>query len=282
MTEEREYAVGGHAGTPGWLVAVVVIVAILAGAGIGFGWTAASRATQTQQALTAEIQAMKKDIAHNTDAIQQRLAKSEEISTGMQGDLSVVTKRLRITQGELKKAREEAVQAQEESAKQLAALDTSVKGELANKASTEEVKAVNTEVTGVRTDLNSTRDDLKMARSELGTLIARNHEDVEKLRRLNERDYIEFTVAGKNQAQKVGNVTVELRNTNPKKNQFSVTLLVGDQTMEKRNRQTNEPIFFYMRGTRQPLELVINQVEKDKATGYLSIPKGLTLAASGN
>ena len=282
MTEEREYSTRGNSATPVWLIAIVVIVAVLAGAGIGFGWTAASRAQQTQQALTAEIHALKNDLAKNTDALQQRLAKTEDIAAGVQGDLSVVTKRLRITQGELKKARAEAAQAQNENVKQLEALDHSVKGELATKANAEEVKAVSTEVTGVRTDLNSTREDLKMARSEMGTLIARNHEDIDKLRRLGERDYIEFTVAGKNKPQKVGNVTVELRGTSPRKNQFSVTLLVGDQNMEKRNRATNEPIFFYVRGTRQPLELVINQVEKDKVTGYLSVPKGLTLTASGN
>ena len=282
MTDEREYSTGGNSVTPGWLIVIIVLVAVLAGAGIGFGWTAASKAQQTQQALTAEIQALKKDVTQHTDAVQQRLAKTEEIATGLQGDLGVVTKRLRITQGELKKAREEAVRAQEESTKQMAALDNSVKGELATKANTEEVKAVSTEVTGVRTDLNSTREDLKMARSELGTLIARNHEDIDKLRRLGEREYIEFTVTGKNNPQKVGNVTVELRGTNPRKNQFSVTLLVGDQNMEKRNRATNEPIFFYMRGSRLPLELVVNQVEKDKVIGYMSVPKGLTTTASGN
>ncbi len=280
MTEEREYSTRGNSATPVWLIAIVVIVAVLAGAGIGFGWTAASRAQQTQQALTAEIHALKNDLAKNTDALQQRLAKTEDIAAGVQGDLSVVTKRLRITQAELKKARAEAAQAQSENAKQLEALDHSVKGELATKANAEEVKAVSTEVTGVRTDLNSTREDLKMARSEMGTLIARNHEDIDKLRRLGERDYIEFTVAGKNKPQKVGNVTVELRGTSPRKNQFSVTLLIGDQNMEKRNRATNEPIFFYTSGTHIPQEIVVNKVGKNTVSGYVSIPKANSQTAA--
>ena len=50
-----------------------------------------------------------------------------------------------------------------------------------------------------------------MARSELGTLIARNHEEIDVLRRMGERDYVEFTVDGKNKPQKVGDITVELR-----------------------------------------------------------------------
>ena len=33
-----------------------------------------------------------------------------------------------------------------------------------------------------------------MARSEMGTLIARNHDEIDQLRRLGERDYVEFKV----------------------------------------------------------------------------------------
>ena len=50
---------------------------------------------------------------------------------------------------------------------------------------------------GVKSDLDATRDDLKMARSELGTLIARNHDEVDQLRRLGERDYVEFTISAR-------------------------------------------------------------------------------------
>jgi hypothetical protein len=144
---------------------------------------------------------------------------------------------------------------------------------LATKASTEEVKAVSGEVTGVRTDLDSTKKDLQMARSELGTLIARNHDQIEQLRRLGERDYFEFTLEGKGKPQKVGNITIELRSTNPKKNQFTVAIYVSDLRLEKRNRSVNEPIFFYPPGTKRALELVVNQVAKDKVVGYLSVPK---------
>jgi hypothetical protein len=44
----------------------------------------------------------------------------------------------------------------------------------------------------------------------------------------------------------------------------------------------NEPIFFYTGGTRAALELVINKVTKNDATGYLSIPKsaGTTSASA--
>ena len=137
-----------------------------------------------------------------------------------------------------------------------------VKGELATKASNQVASALSTK-----------KQDLQMARGELGTLIARNHEEIDTLRRLGERDYVEFSIEGRGKPQKVGNITVELRGTNPKRNLYNVAMVVGDTRVERKNRAINEPIFFYTRGTKQPLELVVNEVGKNKIVGYLSIPK---------
>jgi hypothetical protein len=125
-----------------------------------------------------------------------------------------------------------------------------------------------------------------MARSELGTLIARNHDEIDSLRRLGEREYVEFTIQGKNKPQKIGNgnLSVELRSVNTKKNQFTVALVVDDVRTEKKNRTVNEPIVFYSRGSHQADEFVVNQVAKDKISGYISMPKagGTNSAAAGN
>ena len=141
-----------------------------------------------------------------------------------------------------------------------------------------------TDVSGVRTDLDATKSNLEMARSEMGTLIARNHDEIDQLRRMGQRDYFEFTVTRKAGAQKVGSIQVELKDTNIKKNQFTINVLADDKNFEKKNRSVNEPIFFYMNGSRQPLELVVNKVSKTTATGYLSVAKnaGSTSAASSN
>jgi len=132
---------------------------------------------------------------------------------------------------------------------------------------------VDTKVVGVRTDLDTTREDLKMAKSEMGTLIARNHDEIDQLRRLGERDYTEFTIAGRNRPQKVANVTVELKGVNEKRNQFNLAMVVEDKRFEKKNRAANEPIFFYTTGTHIPEEIVINKIGKDTISGYVSIPK---------
>jgi len=196
--------------------------------------------------------------------------------------LTVVTKKLRLTQSDLKKARDEAENIRTEDQQKIAEVDADAKTQLATKASTDDVKSVDGKVDGVRTDLSGTQNDLKMARSELGTLIAKNHEDVDQLRHLGERDYIEFTIDAKNKPQKVGSFVVELKGTNPAKKRFNVALVVDDARIERKNLPVNEPIFFHQGSDRRPLELVVNTVAKDKVTGYISVPKaaGTQSAAS--
>jgi len=259
--------------TPAWQLPAIVVLGLIAVGGLWFGWNASTKLDSTQQAVATQLKAAQQSMAQDMSSLKDRLAQDEKSNADLQGDLNVVTKKLKITQGQLKVARAEASKLNDETTQKLTALDTSVKGELATKASSDDLKNVDTKVGGVRTDLDSTREDLKMARSEMGTLIARNHDEIDQLRRLGEREYVEFTVAGKNKPQKVGNVTVELRGVNPKRNQYSIVMVVEDKRFEKKNRALNEPVFFYISGTHLPEELVINKVSKDQISGYVSIPK---------
>jgi hypothetical protein len=162
----------------------------------------------------------------------------------------------------------------------LTGLETSVKNELATKASSEDISKLNGDVTGVKGDLDATKNSIQMARSEMGTLIARNHDEIDQLRRMGERDYYEFTVQRKAGPQRIGAIQVALKGTNVKKNQYTVDVLADDKNFEKKNRSVNEPIFFYTGGSRSALELVVNKVTKTTATGYLSVPKSAGVASS--
>lgn len=277
MSDQNGMGVESRGG-PAWHLPAIIILGIVATIGLAFGWSASAKLDSTQQAVAAEVKTMQQNVEQSLNAVKDRMTQAEKANTDLKGDLSVVTKKLRITRGQLKAAREDAAKQNQDTADKLTALDTSVKGELATKASTEDVKTVDTKVGVVRTDLDTTREDLKMARSEMGTLIARNHEDIEQLRRLGERDYYEFTVSGKGKAQKVANVSVELRAANEKRNQFTVALTVEDKRLEKKNRALNEPIFFYTTGTRLPEELVVNKVAKNRISGYVSVPKANAMA----
>lgn len=263
-----------------WQLPAIIVLGLVALGGLGFGWNASSKLDSTQQAVTTQLKASEQTVQQDMSSLKDRLAQDEKTNTDLQGDLKVVTGKLKITQGQLKKAREEAAKLNDATVQKVAALDTSVHTELANKATNDDVKTVDTKVVGVKTDLDATREDLKMARSEMGTLIARNHDEIDQLRRLGERDYIEFTIAGRNKPQKVGNVTVELRGVNEKHNQFSAAVTVEDKRFDKKNRAMNEPIFFYTSGTHIPEELVVNKVGKNTISGYVSIPKANSQTAS--
>jgi type II secretory pathway pseudopilin PulG len=274
-------------GGSSWQLPVIVVLGLIAIAGLAFGWSASSKLDSTQQAVATQLKTTQQAIQQDMSSMKDRLAQDEKANSDLRGDLKVVTDKLKITQGQLKKTRTEAAKLNDETNQKVTALDTSVHSELATKASSEEVKTVDTKVGGVRGDLDATREDLKMAKSEMGTLIARNHDEIDQLRRLGERDYTEFTVTGKNRPEKVANVTVELKGANLKRNQFSIALVVEDKRFEKKNRAMNEPIFFYTSGTHLPEEIVINKVSKDTISGYVSIPKansqGTTAATkSGN
>jgi chromosome segregation ATPase len=273
--------------SPSWHLPAMIVLGLIAIGGLWFGWNASSKLDSTQQAMTAQIKTSEQAVQQDVSSLKDRLAQDEKANADLQGDLTVVTKKLKITQGQLKNAREEATKLNDATTQKLTALDTSVHTELATKATSDDVKTVDTKVGGVQTDLNSTKEDLKMARSEMGTLIARNHDEIDQLRRLGEREYVEFKVDAKNKPVKVGNVTVELKNVNEKNNRFTVAMTVEDKKFEKKNRAMNEPIFFYTSGARFPEEMVINKVGKNTVSGYVSIPKAnsqpqATTSSSGN
>jgi septation ring formation regulator EzrA len=113
---------------------------------------------------------MQQSVQQDMSSLKDRIAQDEKTNTDLRGDLTVVTKKLRITQGQLKTARQEAAKLNDEATQKISALDTSVHTELATKAATDDVKNVDTKVTKVSTDLDATREDLKMAKSEMGTL----------------------------------------------------------------------------------------------------------------
>jgi uncharacterized protein (DUF2141 family) len=267
-----EYVVENKSGAS-WQLPAIIVLGLVAIGGLAFGWNASSKLDATQQQVASQVSTLKQGVDQDMTSLKDRVVQDEKTNADLQGDLKVVTDKLKITQGQLKKARLEAAKAVEDTTTKLSALDTSVHTELATKAANDDLKNVDTKVGGVRTDLDTTREDLKMARSEMGTLIARNHDEIDQLRRLGERDYVEFTIAGKNKPQKVGNLTVELKGINEKRSQFTVAMTAEDRRIEKKNRNMNEPIFFYLSGTKIPEELVINKLGKDTVSGYVSIPK---------
>jgi hypothetical protein len=283
MTEERNEVIVQEAAAPRWMGIAVVTLAAVSLVSLGIGWSASNRSKALEQSLSSQNQQLGQ-FKQGDDVLGQRLAKAEDANAQLQGELSVVTDKMKLTQTELSRARVQAKKIRDDETKDLADLQNNVAGQLATKASVDDVNKVGSDVTGVKTDLETTKNNLTLARGEFGTLIAKNHDEIEELRRLGERDYYEFTIDKKNEREKVGDLMVELKNVNQKKNVFTVSLYVDDSRFEKKNRSVNEPIYFFTHGTRAPMEFTVNQVGKDKISGYLSVPKVTSnhAQASGN
>jgi len=270
--EEQNQVAPPEAATPRWVGLVVILIAIVSLVALGIGWSAERSSSSNQQALANQVKADKQA----QTVLEQRLQQSEEANAQVQGELNVITDRLKLTQGELARARYEARRITAEQAKRFADMqqaEQQMNSELAAKASADDVNKLSTNVNGVQTDLNSTKQTLQMTRDQFGNLIARNHDEIEQLKRLGQRNIYEFTIDKKGLHKRVGDLTLILRGTNVKKQLFTMDLLVDDKQFVKQNRSVDEPIYFYTREYQSPLELVINSVGKHQATGYLSVPK---------
>ena len=264
-----------EAGAPNWVWVAVIVLAAVSILGLGVGWNATAQARRAEQALVGQ-NSQNRLLGQDLQALNQRLTQTEEVNTHLENELVAVTDKLKLTQSQITTSRRQNTEVRDDYSKRL----SSVQSELATKANAEDLKSMGGDIGGIRTDLESTKNNLNTTRDEFGTLIARNHDEIDQLRRMGERDYIEFTLTGKGNRSKVGDLMVELRGTNVKKNQFTVQLYVDDLRLEKKNRAINEPIYFYTRGTRTPLEFVVNQIAKDRVSGYMSVPKAQRNLAS--
>jgi hypothetical protein len=252
-------------GTPRWVGIAVVVLAIVTLVSLGVGWNATTQARDAQQNLLQQSQSFKA----TEDGLAQRLSQTEAANAQEQTDLNAVTDRLQMTQNQLATASHQETQIKKDYTSKIDSVNT----QLATKASATDVQTLGGDVNGVKTDLASTKAALASTTDQFGQLIAKNHDEIDQLRRLGERDYYEFTLTNTSTKQTVGDMQIQLRGTNVKHNQFSLALYVDDMRLEKNNRAVDEPIYFYTQGTRTPLELVVNQINKNKITGYLSVPK---------
>ena len=104
------------------------------------------------------------------------------------------------------------------------------------------------------------------------SLVATNDKELNELIRRGERNIVKFNITKKTKGyQKVGDIGLMLKNVDPKKNKFTLEVNADDKLTEKKDRNINEPLQFYV--SNSLYELVVNTVAKDTVSGYLSTPK---------
>jgi small-conductance mechanosensitive channel len=140
-----------------------------------------------------------------------------------------------------------------------------------------EVGTVKTDVASAKSDLERTIGELRRTTGDMGVmsgLIATNSRELSALKELGQRDYFEFTLTKKQKQQRIGDIVMQVKKTNPQRNKFTVEVVADDKRVEKKDKTVNEPVQFYVVSkSRVPYELVINEVKQDTVVGYLSMPK---------
>ena len=227
---------------------------------------------------------LESDLAKANERAMRLEAQVDQTNTRvaeLKGQLEVTSQKLGLTQAELSRARSLAQAIRQEQR----ASDEKFLAQLGQVKQESEAKIgqVSTELGGAKTDIEATRKDLEATKvklertiGDLGVqsgLIARNHEELEQLKRLGERNIFEFNLPKSKTPLRVGPVQLALLKADPKKYRYTMTVYADDKTIEKKDKTVNEPVQFYVKGTRAPYEVLVFEVAKDRATGYLSTPK---------
>ncbi len=268
-----------NTGTPRWITVLFGVLFVALAATAFWGYTSETRLSQD----LAKTQDQNKTLA-------AQLAQANSSLADLKGHIEVTEQKVGMTQSELAQARSRAESIRKE--QQASAQKFNSQLTEVQKNSEEKIGAVATDLGGAKKDLESTRSDLEATKGKLermqgdegvmSGLIARNHDDLEDLKRRGDRNYYEFTVARTKTAQRVGPVQLSLNKVDPKKNKYTMTVFVDDRSIEKKDKTAGEPVQFYVKGGRgaSPYEVVVFDVGKNQITGYLSTPKDAGSAAT--
>jgi hypothetical protein len=232
--------------------------------------------------LFGRIDDLKKDQAASQATLRKDLQlKLTENNSQTRASLNALAQQAGITKQELAR-RTVNLQAKEKATEtRLAADEEQTKQQIG--AVSGEVNGVKTVVGKVQTDVTDTRNDLAATKTKLeravgdiskhSELIATNHDELEVLRHRGDRNYYEFTLNKGKDPTRLSTVSLQLKKTDPKKSKFTLYVLADDKKIEKKDRTINEPLQFYASKDRGLYEVVVNSVDKNTISGYMSTPK---------
>ncbi len=278
MLEEEKNNPADHSAetafsAPRWIPLAFLILFAGTGASLYLGHTG-------KQELLSEVDKANK----RSDLLAAQIKEANSTIADLKGELEVTSNKLGLTQEELNRARTvaQSIRKQQEASSEilLAQIDK-VKSE-----SETQISKVAGEVSGAKSDIDATRKDLEATKSKLerttgdlgvqSGLIARNKEELDELKRRGERNVFDFDIRKAKDMQRVGPVQMRLQKTDPKKYKYTLTVFADDKSIEKKDKNVNEPVQFYVRGSRTPYEIVVFELSKDRAVGYLTTPKDAT------
>ena len=151
-----------------------------------------------------------------------------------------------------------------------------------------DVASVKTDVGGVKTDVATTKSDLEATKTQLNRvmgdagvmsgLIATNHDELEVLKHKGDRNYLEFTLQKGAKPTLLSTVKLQLKKADEKHSKYTLVVSSDDRNIEKKDKGLDEPVQFYNGKDPVLYELVVNVIQKNTVSGYLSTPKSVAKA----
>jgi hypothetical protein len=253
------------------LLGVLALLVILAGVNL---YLALSQRSQFGKALASD--------ANHLTVLTQRMDASDDRYAQLKGQFDVTSEKLGMTQQELARARQLTVSIQKQQRAAVQQLNTAID----QKASAQDLNKLQTDanakfgnlsgdIAGNKKDLQETKDALMGTKGELSGAIARTHDELVALAHRTDRDYFEFNLQRRHDRKKIGSIMIELLKTNRKQNLYTIDLFFDDKRTQRKDQALDQPVYFYVQGAQTALELVVNKLDKDRISGYVSAPKGL-------
>ena len=275
MAENNEYVVQPKA--PGWLVGVAVAGLVLALGALGWSLGLQNHYTASQAAYQKDLSAANQ---RNADLDQ----KLEETNDRMKAQAETLGQSVGLTQKQLEDKSNLLLAAQRSTTAATARLQKEQAATAKQVGDVQtDVSSVKSDVGGVKTDVATTQADLAQTKSQLtrvvgdqgvmSGLIATNHDEFLELKRRGERNYYEFTLHKGEQPQNVGTIKLGLKKVDQKKSKFTILVNSDDKSIEKKDKNLDEPVQFYSGKSPALFEIVVNNINKNEVQGYLSAPK---------
>jgi len=227
--------------------------------------------------------------------LQNKLADAQQQNAQLQSNLDATNARLKATSETLGESVGMTQKQLEDKSDAILASEhaDTVRLERAQAATNQQVNAVSSNVTAVQTDVGGVKTDVATTKTDLANtqaqlqrvigdagvmsgLIATNHDQLEELKHKGDRNYFEFTLTKGAQPTLLASVTLQLKKADTKRSKFTLNVSSDDKLIEKKDKNLDEPVQFYTGKDPVLYELVVNTINKNSVTGYLSTPKSIS------
>jgi outer membrane murein-binding lipoprotein Lpp len=216
---------------------------------------------------------------HQQTLVNQLNGQQEQMSATvgqLQGQIETLTGKLNEVSAAQQAAAAAAVQANTPAAKRPAGKRSTMENKRLKEIQArmeeqqKQLKDTQDEVAKTRSDLEG---NLSATRDDLNGSIARTHEELVTLQKRGERNYLEFSLAKSKQFQRHGPLMLSLRKADTKHKNFDLAMVVDDNQLRKKKVNLYEPIWIHRVDDPQPVQVVINKIDRDHVQGYVSAPK---------